>query len=519
MKLNRNAVVASLGKKQAMAIVAIVLIGIVTGVAILRSAPAKPAGDEHGHGHSEAKEHDHGSHADHDEHADAAAAKKGPHGGDLFTEGDFGLEAQLAEEGGDPRLKVWFFQAGKPLPPTAAKLSVKLVRPGGEEEEHSFAVDKDALKSVKPIAEPHIFEATVSAQTPTEPYLFTFSRQEGRVAMGDAQVKAAGITLDTTSASAIRSSLQLPGEIRFNEDRTAHVVPRVAGVVESVSADLGQQVRRGQVLAVISSATVSEQRSELRTAQQRLALARTTHDREKKLWEQKISPEQDVLQAQQAQHEAEIAVANATQKLGAVGAGAFAGTLGRYELRAPFNGMVVEKHLALGESVKEDANVFTISDLSTVWAEMSIGAKDLPQVRVGEKVTVRSTAFDAAVAGTVSYVGALIGEQTRTAKARVTLANPKLTWRPGLFVNVEVLGSEASAPVTVSADAVQSLNDKPVVFLKVPGGFIPQPVQLGRADGKRVEILSGLRPGAQYAAAGSFVVKSEHGKGSATHTH
>jgi cobalt-zinc-cadmium efflux system membrane fusion protein len=226
-----------------------------------------------------------------------------------------------------------------------------------------------------------------------------------------------------------------------------------------------------------------------------------------------------VLQAQQALREAEIAVANASQKLDAVGAGASSGSLGRYELRAPFNGMVVEKHLALGESVKEDANVFTISDLSTVWAEMSIGAKDLPQVRVGEKVTVRSTAFDAAVAGTVSYVGALIGEQTRTAKARVTMANPQLTWRPGLFVNVEVLGSEASAPVTVSSDAIQSLNDKPVVFLKVAGGFIPQPVQLGRADGKRVEILGGLRPGAQYAAAGSFVVKSEHGKGSATHTH
>ncbi len=516
MKLNRDAVVARLGKKQAMAIVVVILIGIVAAVAILRSQPTKPAGDEHGHGHSESKEH---KHEGHDEHEEAAAAKKGPHGGDLFTEGDFGLEAQLVEEGGDPRLKVWFFQAGKPLPPAAAKLSVKLVRPSGEEEEHSFTVDKDGLKSVKPIAEPHIFDATVAAQTPTEPYLFTFSRQEGRVAMSDAQVKAAGIALDTTSASAIRSSLQLPGEIRFNEDRTAHVVPRVAGVVESVSANLGQEVKRGQVLAVISSATVSEQRSELRTAQQRLALARTTYEREKKLWEQKISPEQDVLQAQQVMREAEIAVANATQKLGAVGAGTSAGTLGRYELRAPFNGMVVEKHLALGESVKEDANVFTISDLSTVWAEMSIGAKDLPQVRVGEKVTVRSTAFDAAVAGTVSYVGALIGEQTRTAKARVTLANPKLIWRPGLFVNVEVLGSETSAPVTVSTDAIQSLNDKPVVFLKVAGGFVPQPVQLGRADGKRVEILSGLRPGAQYAAAGSFVVKSEHGKGSATHTH
>ena len=519
--LNRDAVVARLGKTQAIAIVLIVVIGIVAAFAILRAGPAKPAGDEHGPAQSEAKEpggHDEHGHAGEAAHEEAAAPK-GPHGGDLFIEGKFGLEAQLVEEGGDPRLKVWLFDDGKPLPPTAAKLSVKLVRPGGEVEEHSFVVDKESLKSAKPIAEPHIFEATLAAQTPTEPYLFTFVRQEGRVAMSDAQVKAAGISLDTTSASPIRSSLQLPGEIRFNEDRTAHVVPRVAGVVESVSANLGQQVRKGQVLAVISSATVSEQRSELRTAQERLALARSTYDREKSLWEQKISPQQDVLQAQQQLREAEIALANAAQKLSAVGAGASSGALGRYELRAPFNGMVVEKHLALGESVKEDANVFTISDLSSVWAEMSIGAKDLPQVRVGERVMVRSTAFDAAVSGTVSYVGALIGEQTRTAKARVTLANPQLTWRPGLFVNVELVGSEASAPVTVSADAIQTLDDKPVVFLRVDGGFVPQPVQLGRADGKRVEVVSGLKAGAQYAAAGSFVVKSEHGKGSATHTH
>jgi cobalt-zinc-cadmium efflux system membrane fusion protein len=516
MTLNRDAFVARPGNKQAIAIAAIVVAGIVAAVAILRSEPAQPAGDARGHG--EANRHpDHAGHGQDAHHE--KATKNGPHGGDLFAEGDFGLEVQLAEEGGDARLKVWLYQAGQPLPPTAATVTATLNRPGGETEEHVFVATKDGLQSVKRIAEPQVFDATVAAQTAKAPYRFTFSRHEGRVAMADDQVEAAGITLDTASAAPIRSTLQLPGEIRFNEDRTAHIVPRVSGVVESVPAHLGQQVKKGQVLAVISSASVSEQRSEFRSAQQRLALARTTHEREKKLWEQKISPEQDVLQAQQALREAEIAVANANQRLAAVGAGVSSSSLGRYELRAPFDGMVVEKHISLGESVKEDANVFTLSDLSTVWAEMSIGAKDLPQVRVGEKATVRSTAFDAKASGTVSYVGVLIGEQTRTAKARVTMANPQLTWRPGLFVNVEVTASETNAPVTVSADAIQMLNDKPVVFLKVPGGFIPQPVQVGRADRKRVEIVSGLRAGARYAAAGSFVLKSEHGKGSAMHTH
>jgi len=180
---------------------------------------------------------------------------------------------------------------------------------------------------------------------------------------------------------------------------------------------------------------------------------------------------------------------------------------------------VIEKHLSLGEAVKEDAAVFTVSDLGQVWAEINVPAKDLPLVRVGEKVTIKATAFDASATGVITFVGSLIGEQTRMAKARVVLSNPKGAWRPGLFVNVEVTSSEADVPVTVANDAIQTVGDKPVVFLKVNGGFIAQPVQLGRSDGKRVEVVQGLKAGAPYASAGSFVVKSELGKASAEHTH
>jgi cobalt-zinc-cadmium efflux system membrane fusion protein len=132
-------------------------------------------------------------------------------------------------------------------------------------------------------------------------------------------------------------------------------------------------VKRGQVLAVIASTGLSEQRSELLAAQKRLSLAKSTYEREKKLWEEKISAEQDYLQAQQTLREAEIAVANSQQKLVALGASAtVSGSLNRYEIRAPFDGMVVEKHIALGEAVKEDASIFTISDLSFVWAEIVV---------------------------------------------------------------------------------------------------------------------------------------------------
>jgi cobalt-zinc-cadmium efflux system membrane fusion protein len=520
MPTTRQSASGQSGRKQILVVIVLLVLGVVAGALLLRTGPTTKAAQAPGHGEEAGKgqgdAHDHGKE---ETGAHEEEAPKGPNGGRRFTEGDFGLELKLVEEGGQPRFKAWVYDKDEPAAPAGTEVTVSLTRPGGEQQEIRLTPEAAVLTSPQTVAEPHVFEATVAVTTPKAPYLFTFEQQEGKVDMSDAQIKDANITLDTSAPAIIRSALQFPGEIRFNEDRTAHVVPRVAGVVDSVSANLGEVVRKGQVLAAISSAAVSETRAELQGAQRRRELARTTHDRERTLWEQKISPEQDVLQARQALREAEIAVANATQKLLTLGAATGSSSLGRIELRAPFDGVVVEKHIALGEAVKEDASIFTIADLSTVWAEMSVAARDLQQVRVGERAIVRAGAFDASANGTISYVGSLIGEQTRTARARVVLPNPQGAWRPGLFVNVEVVANEATAPVTVASAALQSLDDKPVVFLKVPGGFVPQPVQVGRTDGKRVEILSGLRPGASYAAAGSFIVKSEQGKGSATHTH
>jgi len=525
----------TISKKHLIAIAVVLALGIGAGAFIMQGDKTKAAeGDGHGHGtHTEAKGHGDGEHhgkaegKDHDDdkgHADGehheTSEAKGPNGGTLFKEGDFALEALLAEGGGEPRLRIWMSDKDQAVPANAASVTATITRPTGEKSALTFNADKGSWVSREAVEEPHAFDIEIVAQKANEPFMFVLSKEEGKVELTDAQIKAAAIGVDTASAASIKSALLLPGEIRLNEDRTSHVVPRLAGVVESVNANLGQVVKKGQVLAAIASPTASEQRSELQTAQKRLALAKTTYEREKKLWEQKVSAEQDYLQARQALNEAEVAVANANQKLGALGLGASSVSgLNRLELRAPFDGIVIEKHISLGEAVKEDAAVFTISDLSTVWAEINVPAKDLPQVRVGEKVTIKATAFEASATGTVAFVGSLIGEQTRTAKARVVMDNPKGAWRPGLFVNVEVVADEAAVPVTIAADAVQTVGEKPVVFLKVNGGFIAQPVQLGRSDGKRVEVLQGLKPGVPYAATGSFVVKSELGKASAEHTH
>ncbi len=527
--MNLKNITTRISRKQLIAVALIITFGGVAGGFILHSGQGASERESHAHTdeHGDAEHHgakadkahaDNASHGDAEHHAEAPPS--GEHGGTLLTDGTTRAEIKLDESAGEPVMRVWLLDNGKPSAPGAVKAHLTLTRPTGEVERMEFVGDKDSLKTRATIAEPHVFEAVVVVETGSQTRRFTLNREEGKVELSNEQIKAAGMEIDKAGSARIRSSLQLPGEIRFNEDRTAHVVPRVAGVVESVSANLGQLVKKGQVLAVLATPALSEQRSELMAAQKRLSFARTTYERERTLWEEKISAEQDYLQARQVLREAEIAVANVRQKLTAIGASVDAdGSLNRYVLRAPFDGMVVEKHIALGEAVKEDSQVFTLSDLSTVWAEISVPATDLARVRVGGKVAIRASSFDSTATGTVAYVGALIGEQTRTARARVLLSNPQGSWRPGLFVNVEVISNETEVPVAVLSDAIQSMDGKKVVFVRVGDGFVTQPVQTGRSDEARTEIVSGLKAGTSYAAAGSFVLKAEIGKGSAEHAH
>jgi cobalt-zinc-cadmium efflux system membrane fusion protein len=294
-------------------------------------------------------------------------------------------------------------------------------------------------------------------------------------------------------------------------------------VVVRSAKNLGDAVKKGELLAVLESQTLADLKSEHLAAQKRLELAQTTFEREKRLWEEKVSAEQDYLASRQALTEAEIAHRSAEQKLLALGLTheAILRTEGltRYEIRAPLDGIVIEKHLALGEAVKEDASIFTVADLSTVWAEMTVYPKDLNSVKLGQKVTVRATALSAEAQGRVSYVGSLVGEQTRSAKARVTLQNPDRGWRPGLFVTVDLVQEESEVPVAVAAAAVQTLRDSQVVFARFGDIFEARPVELGRSDGKWVEVVQGLPGGTRYAAANSFVLKADLGKAGASHEH
>ncbi|MCM3274430.1 efflux RND transporter periplasmic adaptor subunit, partial [Paenibacillus elgii] len=140
--------------------------------------------------------------------------------------------------------------------------------------------------SAQSIAKPHVFDATIDVKAGNDAASFPFARADGAIALTDAQLATSKIALAKAGPAQIATPFQLPGEIRFNEDRTAHVVPRVAGIVEQVSVSLGQNVAKGQVLAVIASTDLADRRSELLTAERRLSGARATYERERTLWQE-----------------------------------------------------------------------------------------------------------------------------------------------------------------------------------------------------------------------------------------
>ncbi len=496
-----------LSKKQIIYIAIVLAIGILLAMLILISPGST-------------KQHPHeGGGSGHNNHSEAEP-QTGQHGGKLFTQNGYGVEITIFEEGVKPEFRIYPYKNGKPLDPDTSKITVTLERLGRKPQKITFIKENDYLKGNAIVEEPHSFKVTVDAQFGNKPYSFTYEQIEARVSMTDQQVEQGGIEMLTSGPARIKSTLQLIGHISFNEDRVVYVVPRLAGVVESVGANAGDSVRKGHVLAVISSQALADLRSELLAAQKRLSLARTTFEREKKLWEEKISAEQDYLQARNVMQEAEIITQSVKQKLASLG-GSLTNTsnLTRYEIRAPIDGIVMQKQISVGQVLKEDANIFVVADLSTVWAVLTIYSKDLNTVKIGQNATVKSTSFEFQSSGSVEHLGALLGEQTRTAEAHIILSNPKGIWRPGMSVNIELVADEIEVPVAVSADAIQTVRDWTAVFVRHGTFFEVRPLELGRSDGKFIEVVKGLSAGERYAAKNSFLIKADLGKAGASHDH
>lgn len=343
--------------------------------------------------------------------------------------------------------------------------------------------------------------------------------EDSGIAMSEAQVRGNGIGIDSAGPARIRERLHLPAQVRLDAERNVALAAPAQGIVQAVPVSVGAGVRKGQALVVLHSPAVAGWRADYGSARRRLALATSVYARERSLWEQGIAPRQDVEAAEAAMQEAGIAVAAARQRLEALGIAAGGGVSSTVTVRAPFDGVVVDKPAVAGQSVGETAALLTIADLSRVWVEAAVPADSLAQVVAGMPAQVGIAAQPGQREGSVSFVGPVLGDTTRMATARVVLANPELQLRPGMLATVDLLGQPADVPVAVASEAVQVVHERSVVFVRTAAGFRAQEVRPGRSDGRRTEILEGLAAGTPYAASGGFLLKAELGKGEAEHEH
>ena len=262
-----------------------------------------------------------------------------------------------------------------------------------------------------------------------------------------ADFERSGVRLATAGPGEVDIGVDLPGEVRPNGDRIAHLRPRFPGIVREVRKQTGDRVRAGETLAVVES--------------------------------ESLSP---------------------------------------FELKAAFDGIVIDKHISPGETVTREDTAFIVADLSTVWVTITIYQSALPQVAVGQPVVLSGGHGSLEATGTVSYITPVVDQATRTASARVVLPNPDGAWRPGLFVTATVYNPRPAA-VVVPRRAIQTMEQRPVVFVVEGDRFEARPVTIGDAGRSRVEIVDGLSPGERFAEERSFLVKAELAKGEGGHGH
>jgi membrane fusion protein, heavy metal efflux system len=351
---------------------------------------------------------------------------------------------------------------------------------------------------------------------------------EKLIRLSDEAIKEECIEVSPAGPGTLQISVSLPGEVAINADRMAHIVPRLGGIVREVRKKAGDQVAAGEVMAVMESRELAEAKAKYLAGLKRLELAKSNYTRFETLWKKEAIPEKQYLEFKNALDEAEIERDSAEQKLRAIGfpedvlqrlPQQSAASLSRYEIEAPFEGTVINKHITLGEMLKEDSDAFMIADLSTVWVNIHVYPKDLFHVREGQKVTISTGNGIPDTQGTIEYVEPVVGDKTRAAVARVVLSNPEKKWRPGLFVTAKVVVESADVPVLVPKTALKTIEGKPVAFVREDEGFEPRIVKTGKSDASHVEIVAGLQAGERFASDGSFLLKAETGKGEAAHEH
>ncbi|MBM3550861.1 MAG: efflux RND transporter periplasmic adaptor subunit [Alphaproteobacteria bacterium] len=346
---------------------------------------------------------------------------------------------------------------------------------------------------------------------------------EGEVRLSPAQIETSKILVKAVGPGDISRQLTAPAAVTPDPDKIARVAAKVAGVVEELRKRLGDNVVRGETIAIIDSREVAEAKSEYLAALANFDLQNVLFQREKGLFEKKITAEQLFLKAKAVFMEAKVKLDLARQKLAALDMSEQEiaalpsqpiAELRRKEIRAPISGRIIERLVNIGQPVGGEGQakeLYVISDLSVVEAEIAVPAADLGLLREGQEVRVQN-AEGRVFEGKITYVNAMITKETRSGNVRARFPNPDFSLRPGSLLDAEISLKQARVKLKVPRSAVMIIDGKPNVFVRTAVGFAKREVELGRGDDSSVEVVSGLTPGEEIAVSNVFLLKAELGK-------
>ena len=341
------------------------------------------------------------------------------------------------------------------------------------------------------------------------------------VNLTDAQLKEFDIQLDTVKSGDINIEKRVTGEVIFNQNNISHIVPIISGRVKKVYRTLGENVKKGDNLALIESRELAELKSQYLGVKERKNLIQSNFDREKKLFDKKITSQKSYLTAQNELAEVNIELSMIKNKLLAIGLSSYqvknikaSKSLGNYMIKAPIDGKIIERHVSIGEYIKDETDIFTISDLSSVWVNITLYQNDLSEIKLNQNIRIESGSTKNIAEGKIDYLTPFIDEKTRTATARVIIDNKDGKWYPGMFVVGYIKVESITASIIVDKKAIQQFEGNTVVFTKDKDGIEPTKITLGKKDSMNVQVLSGLKKGSVYVKKNSFSIKSELQKAS-----
>ena len=336
------------------------------------------------------------------------------------------------------------------------------------------------------------------------PELFTIPANQ----MSHVQV----VTLQPTT---LTRTLRLTGNVAFNSFRTTPVITQISGPVNRIAVVPGQEVRTGQPMLYVHSPDYSQLRTNYLKAKDAFLLAQKNNARTQDLYKHGAASISAVEQAESAEVQAsgDMAAAQAALKvMGITDPDTLVKGPPSFEVPvlAPIGGQVVEQLVSAGTLLQAGATqCFTLSDTSTVWVLVNVYQKDLPNVRVGQPVSIQTDAYPDTFQGHISYVAPALDPNTRTLQARIETANPGQKLKKDMFVTGTVqAGSIQNAIAVPDSALLRDSENQPFVFIEVAERqFSRRQVSIGENIKGQTEITSGLKAGDRVIGDGSLFVQ------------